>query len=270
MGQKLYEENNIQAIANAIREKNGSIETYKVSEMAAAIAAIETGGGGGLYDDAYKQLVTGTLVNFVAPEGTKNIRSSLFYNYTLIQTADLRNTTDMIGSEAFRGCTALKTVILPTVMNDKNTPIKSRVFHSCSSLERIETELEGGFTSATPAVFQNCTGLKHIDMPNYSFGSSNVCSGCSSLEFVRCKGNLGANAFTGCINLKEIVMTSTTGKTNVQSTTFANTPFSDGSANLTVYVHNAFIEDYKNDTTWKIYIDMGSITLMPIEGSKYE
>lgn len=42
MAQKLYEESNIQAIANAIRGKNGSTDTYKTSEMAAAISAIET------------------------------------------------------------------------------------------------------------------------------------------------------------------------------------------------------------------------------------
>lgn len=43
MAQKLYEETNIQAIADAIREKNGSANTYKTSEMASAIEAIETG-----------------------------------------------------------------------------------------------------------------------------------------------------------------------------------------------------------------------------------
>lgn len=47
MAQKLYEESNIQAIANAIREKNGATDAYLVSEMAAAIAAIEGGGGEG-------------------------------------------------------------------------------------------------------------------------------------------------------------------------------------------------------------------------------
>ena len=44
MAQKLYEESNIQAIANAIRSKNGLTTTYKTSEMAAAITAIEGGG----------------------------------------------------------------------------------------------------------------------------------------------------------------------------------------------------------------------------------
>lgn len=44
MANKLYEENDIQAIANAIRGKNGSTDTYMVSEMATAINDIPSGG----------------------------------------------------------------------------------------------------------------------------------------------------------------------------------------------------------------------------------
>ena len=40
MAKKLYEEASVQAIANAIRAKNGETATYKIGEMAAAIAAI--------------------------------------------------------------------------------------------------------------------------------------------------------------------------------------------------------------------------------------
>ena len=45
MANKLYEEGAILNIARAIREKNGSTETYTVSEMPAAIRALEIGGG---------------------------------------------------------------------------------------------------------------------------------------------------------------------------------------------------------------------------------
>lgn len=55
MSKKLYEENSIKAIADAIRGKNGSTDTYKLSAMAAAITAIETGGG------AQPQLNTPTI-----------------------------------------------------------------------------------------------------------------------------------------------------------------------------------------------------------------
>lgn len=43
MSKKLYEESSIQDIANAIRSKNGTTNTYKVSEMAAAINDISVG-----------------------------------------------------------------------------------------------------------------------------------------------------------------------------------------------------------------------------------
>ena len=42
---KLYEETDIQNIANAIREKTKSTDTYKVSEMANAISEIKTNNG---------------------------------------------------------------------------------------------------------------------------------------------------------------------------------------------------------------------------------
>ena len=45
MSKKLYEELYIQGIANAIREKLGGSNKYKVSEMRDAILSIETGGG---------------------------------------------------------------------------------------------------------------------------------------------------------------------------------------------------------------------------------
>lgn len=44
MANKLYEESSVQAIADAIRAKNGTTTTYKIGEMAAAIGGLETGG----------------------------------------------------------------------------------------------------------------------------------------------------------------------------------------------------------------------------------
>ena len=45
MANKLYDETSIKAIADAIRSKNGATSTYTVAQMAAAIEAIESGGG---------------------------------------------------------------------------------------------------------------------------------------------------------------------------------------------------------------------------------
>lgn len=42
MSKKLYEEANISDIADAIREKNGTANTYTVAQMSSAVRAIET------------------------------------------------------------------------------------------------------------------------------------------------------------------------------------------------------------------------------------
>lgn len=44
MAMKLYSDTDVQAIANAIRSKNGSSDTYKISEMAQAITDLPSGG----------------------------------------------------------------------------------------------------------------------------------------------------------------------------------------------------------------------------------
>ena len=46
MANKLYEESDVQAIANAIRTKNGLSSVYKIADMPAAILAIEGGDDG--------------------------------------------------------------------------------------------------------------------------------------------------------------------------------------------------------------------------------
>lgn len=45
MAMKLYSDSSVQAIADAIRTKNGASTQYKIADMAPAILAIPTGGG---------------------------------------------------------------------------------------------------------------------------------------------------------------------------------------------------------------------------------
>ena len=61
MSKVLVNESSLTGIANAIRGKNGSTDTYKPSEMAAAITAISGGGGGGpeIPDEAF--VLSGSL-----------------------------------------------------------------------------------------------------------------------------------------------------------------------------------------------------------------
>ena len=65
MSKKLYEEASVQAIANAIREKNGEASTYKIGEMAAAISAIS---GSPIVDENLENTVQYRQMNATAAE----------------------------------------------------------------------------------------------------------------------------------------------------------------------------------------------------------
>lgn len=70
MAKKLYEEASVQAIANAIRAKNGSTATYKIGEMAAAIEAIS---GSPIVDDGLENTVQYRQMNATAAAFIANV-----------------------------------------------------------------------------------------------------------------------------------------------------------------------------------------------------
>ena len=70
MAKKLYEEASVQAIANAIRAKNGEATTYKIGEMAAAIAAIS---GSPIVDDSLENTIQYRQMNATAAEFLANV-----------------------------------------------------------------------------------------------------------------------------------------------------------------------------------------------------
>lgn len=70
MAKKLYEEASVQAIANAIRAKNGEATTYKIGEMATAIAAIS---GSPIVDDSLENTIQYRQMNLSAAGFLANV-----------------------------------------------------------------------------------------------------------------------------------------------------------------------------------------------------
>lgn len=152
MAKKLYEESNIQAIANAIREKNGETTTYKPSEMAAAITAITTGGGGvevepivltGVCNYACAgKVASGYIKLFGNTITTRNIAgaTSMFDNNTNEHIPfdinfDTNNSHTI--NNMFYLCAYLKT--LPKIYNVKPSNLAG-LFRYCYSLREIQED----------------------------------------------------------------------------------------------------------------------------------
>ena len=116
MANVLVEETSLQNIANSIREKTGTTDTYKPSEMASAISSIETGGGDTSIEDG---LLTRTLSN-ISNSRITTLPSYVFYNYRVEPNGysvsfDFPNVTT-INASSF-GNTKIRNINLPLVTN---------------------------------------------------------------------------------------------------------------------------------------------------------
>lgn len=193
MANKIYEESHIQAIADAIRYKNGTSNAYLVSQMGDAIRAIEgsenpstglllqektiTENGeytaddgydgfssvvvdvstsGGLYDEVYMGLLNGTLTEITIPNECTTLRNYAFYSFTNLIKATLPDTMTKISDYAFRGCSGLKYVNIP----NSATTIRQYAFYGCTGLTKMT--IPSGVTSLGSYAFYNCTGITDI------------------------------------------------------------------------------------------------------------
>ena len=163
----LVNENSLIAIGAAIREKNGTNNSYKPGDMAAAVLEIETG---------------------ITPEGSYEITENGEYDITTYATA-------IVNVEGSGG----EDVEIPVITGDcanmfannkwnwvldlyghkmstKDITSASNMFYNCSNLERISFDLNftENLTSSSgfSAVFQNCKVLKNIPKINYAYPTS--------------------------------------------------------------------------------------------------
>ena len=151
---KLYEEENIRAIANAIRLKNGTEETYKPSEMASAIEGIKGS------SDWIDRSIT-TVASNVEAVG----------DYALAKCAVLTSAdfplAQSVGTYAFYGCDKLATINFPLIKS-----IGSMAFGYCYELKNV---VFPNVESVGDSAFVGCKELVTADFPktisigNYGF-----------------------------------------------------------------------------------------------------
>lgn len=156
MAQKLYEESNIQAIADAIRTKNGTTNTYKTSEMAAAITAIESGGGDPIVTT--EDLVLNGDMSYGFAYGRFDWLINKFGDK--ITTYKISNARHMFSGAGVES--------IPFDLNfEKNLPATS-LFKNCAELKaapKINSDLSGATNSSVDIseLFSGCHNLKYVD-----------------------------------------------------------------------------------------------------------
>ena len=191
MGQKFYDESDIQNIANAIRSKNGTQNTYTVAQMAGAVGNIPTGitpsgsvtlTSNGTYDvtdkaSAVVAVPTNLIPKTITENGVYNAISDNADGYDVV-TVDIpeKNTFDeyfaktlevanipsaiTIISQQFVGSTNLKSVIMPNVQRIYNS-----AFQDCIKL--IMTSLPASVVEIQANAFRRCTSIPYLDFSDF-------------------------------------------------------------------------------------------------------
>ena len=221
MAQKLYEESNIQAIANAIRGKNGTTTTYKPSEMAAAITAITGGGGGDLPGEALT--ITGNcsyrfanngwdwfIKNYGSRVTTNGITdcSSMFRNSKVTNIPfelNFNSSTSYISAEyMFNGCSNLQEI---SKFNNMKIGPSNSMFAGCMMLKNLPDNLAewfdwGYYDNLTSTyegtrrnMFDQCFSLRNIPISFLEYVNKSASNNNSYLY----------NGFSMCMSLDELL-----------------------------------------------------------------
>lgn len=82
MAKYVIEDTTLTGIAGAIREKNGTTDTYKPTEMAAAIAAIVSGSGGGFNPDDYNVVAINNMASKTVSGSNSWNGTNTYYTFT--------------------------------------------------------------------------------------------------------------------------------------------------------------------------------------------
>lgn len=178
----ITDEKNYQDIADAIREKNGSSNTYTPGEMAEAIRGIEGGEGFNLMSAGFTQ--------------ESQNKFNEFYKNGIEYAKYVKSTLDgASGSVAGVFKNDMSVVFVPE-LNLENVTAASNIFNGCINLEQTGKITFNEYKLGNSQVFMNCVRLSKIH-----------------LHFKNGFGWHG-NAISGCYNLREVYIDDISGLTN--------------------------------------------------------
>lgn len=272
---KLYEEAAVQDIADAIREKTGGAETYKIAQMGNAVRGITTGAT--ITDgivikernaDGYATVVDfyGTDIHVAQFYGGSAYTAAEITPFKHLTTINTKNAVKYIGDLGLAGLPNLQPQGLDlshvqelaglrfdTGANAETFPVHCP---ACTKLANNGCKGSGITSAELPelteignAAFANCKRVKVISMPKIAVlgkYTSSIFSGCGLLENVEVGSvgypvvSWGSKNFDGCTQSGLVVTMYTTG----EKVDTLNASVRDGAINATIIIKAA------EDTTY--------------------
>lgn len=206
MANVIINDTNLTNIANAIREKNGLTDTYKPSEMADAIIAIPSGGGGGSGIPEERLILTGDCSAKFQKDN---------WNWFIEEYGDKITSQNITNATSMFKDSALLTEV-PFDLNVSDGELYT-IFQNCKALESVgDINYSGGMLVRIHSMFQTCNNLKQIGtLRNFRvYATNNLFKDCQRLRYLpaleNCVGgwstvyNSATDMFANCYSLRSI------------------------------------------------------------------
>jgi len=154
----------------------------------------------------------GTLESVVLPEGVTELESvtstgsatSAFYNCTALKSISLPSTLENLGRSAFSGCSSLSDIVLP----EKITSIPDGAFYNCDALKSIA--LHDKITSIGQSAFSSCDMLASVSIPDsvetIGYQAFSYCTSLTDVTLPKPLTTIEGLLFYGCTSLKTLVI----------------------------------------------------------------
>lgn len=253
MANVIINDTHLTDIADSIRNKNGTNNKYKPSEMANAIQGISTS------EDLSSELNTqetllnnqvsklnvaiNTLKNKASGGGDASEIEEAFISRSFTEYHN--DTITSIGDSAFRSCRQLISVSFP-----KSTNTGAYGFYDCIKLTDVNFPVA---TSVTSQCFRGCSALADVTFPEATHVDAYAFYQDTKLNTVRLpkvKG-FGISALNGCSGLTALIIEQADTVCTLATNALANSGIAKGTGY--VYVTDNKVDNYKSATNWSVY-----------------
>ena len=217
-------------------------------------------------DDALIDSIIDRSITECADNNITRIGKYAFRNCSALVSVDLPSAT-RIDSYAFSDCSSLVSINFPLVTNIESdaffrcskltsvdfplvTSIDSSVFKNCSSLISANFPL---VTSIESEEFYDCSKLTSVNFPQAISIGGSAFRYCSKLTTVDSPSvtKIGFDTFSSCSRLTTLILRNTNAVCTLGMDALASTPIESGTGY--VYVPAALVDSYKAKSGWKTY-----------------